>query len=39
VVVDGTRYGIFDSAFYQYFWDFDYNGLRLVQLRFYPLPD
>jgi hypothetical protein len=27
---------LFDPAFYQYFWDYDNNGLRLVQLRFYP---
>ena len=27
---------LFDSDFYQYFWDYDNNGLRLVQLRFYP---
>jgi hypothetical protein len=28
---------LFDSDFYQYFWDYDNNGLRLVQLRFYPV--
>lgn len=27
---------LFDPDFYQYFWDYDNNGLRLVQLRFYP---
>jgi len=27
---------LFDADFYQYFWDYDNNGLRLVQLRFYP---
>jgi len=27
---------LFDDDFYQYFWDFDNHGLRLVQLRFYP---
>ncbi len=27
---------LFDSDFYQYLWDYDNNGLRLVQLRFYP---
>jgi len=29
---------LFESVFYQYFWDYDNNGLRLVQLRFYPNP-
>jgi len=33
------RVGIFDGRLFSYFWDFDNNGLRLVQLRFYPLPD
>jgi hypothetical protein len=28
---------LFDADFYQYFWDYDNNGLRLVQLRFYPV--
>ncbi len=28
---------LFDPDFYQYFWDYDNNGLRLVQLRFYPV--
>lgn len=28
---------LFDSDFYQYLWDYDNNGLRLVQLRFYPV--
>ncbi|PYN50962.1 MAG: hypothetical protein DMD94_26250 [Candidatus Rokuibacteriota bacterium] len=32
-----TRIGIFDPLLYQYFWDYDNNGLRLVQLRFYRL--
>jgi hypothetical protein len=27
---------LFDPDFYQYYWDYDNNGLRLVQLRFYP---
>ncbi len=26
---------LFDPDFYQYFWDYDNNGLRLIQLRFY----
>jgi len=31
------RIGIFDPLLYEYFWDYDNNGLRLVQLRFYPI--
>jgi hypothetical protein len=31
------RVELFDEDFYQYFWDYDNNGLRLAQLRFYPL--
>lgn len=34
-----ARYGIFDDDFQDYFWDFDNHGLRLVQLRFYPIAD
>jgi len=34
-----VRVGIFDGTGFQYFWDFDNNGLRNVQLRFYPCPD
>jgi hypothetical protein len=30
------RISIFDPELYGYFWDYDNNGLRLVQLRFYP---
>lgn len=30
------RYNLFSSAFYDYFWDYDNQGLRLAQLRFYP---
>ena len=29
---------LFDADFYQYLWDYDNNGLRLIQLRFYPAP-
>jgi hypothetical protein len=29
---------LFDEDFYRYFWDYDNNGLRLIQLRFYPVP-
>jgi len=38
-IADTTiRIGIFDPLLYEYFWDYDNNGLRLVQLRFYPVP-
>jgi hypothetical protein len=33
------RVGIFDERLYSYFWDYDNNGLRLAQLRFYPVAD
>lgn len=36
---DGTKYvtvDIFDPALYGYLWDYDNNGLKTVQLRFYP---
>jgi len=36
-VLEPFRIGIFDPALYEYFWDYDNNGLRLVQLRFYPI--
>jgi hypothetical protein len=37
---DGTveRYPLFDDALEGYFWDYDNNGLKLVQLRFYEMP-
>jgi hypothetical protein len=35
--LETLRIGIFDPALYEYFWDYDNNGLRLVQLRFYPI--
>lgn len=36
---DGTveRYPLFDDRLQGYFWDYDNAGLRLVQLRFYPV--
>jgi len=34
-----TRVGIFEDGLVNFFWDFDNNGLRLAQLRFYPLAD
>ena len=35
--LDGTveRVPIFDDSLYQYFWDYDNQGLKLIQLRFY----
>jgi hypothetical protein len=36
---DTERVGIFDSRLYSYFWDYDNRGLRLAQLRFYPIAD
>lgn len=39
--VDGDsipeRVGLFDDDTYQYFWDYDNHGLKLAQLRFYPI--
>jgi hypothetical protein len=35
--VADTRISLFDDALSNYFWDYDNNGLRLVQLRFYPV--
>lgn len=37
--LDGVleRYPLFDPALQGYFWDYDNNGLKLVQLRFYPV--
>ena len=34
-VLETTRISIFDPLLHQFFWDYDNNGLRLVQLRFY----
>lgn len=34
-----TREGIFEDDAFGYFWDYDNDGLRLAQLRFYPIPD
>lgn len=31
------RYGLFENALWQYLWEYDNKGLRLVQLRFYDL--
>lgn len=32
------RYPLFDPALQDYYWNYENNGLKLVQLRFYPLP-
>ncbi len=32
------RYGLFDDALQDYYWNYDNNGLKLVQLRFYEIP-
>lgn len=36
---DGTaeRYPLFDSALEGYYWQYDNNGMKLLQLRFYPV--
>jgi hypothetical protein len=33
------RYKLFDNELWEYFWDYDNNGLKIVQLRFYPVLD
>jgi len=30
-----VRYNLFDNALYNYFWNYDNSGLKLLQLRFY----
>ncbi len=37
---DGTaeRYNLFNDALQDYFWSYDNNGLKLLQLRFYEIP-
>ena len=37
LVVTCTRYALFDSAFIDFFWQYDNFGLKLAQLRFYPV--
>jgi hypothetical protein len=32
------RYSLFDDALQDYFWSYDNQGLKLVQLRFYEIP-
>lgn len=36
--VTAGRYPLFDDALEGYFWDYDNNGLKLLQLRFYEVP-
>jgi len=33
-----SRVPLFDSALQDYFWNYDNNGLKLAQFRFYPVP-
>ena len=35
--IDAGRYSIFDDTFEDYFWEYDNYGLKLLQLRFYPI--
>jgi len=37
--IPDTRVGLFDEEAYQYFWDYDNHGLKLAQLRFYPISE
>jgi hypothetical protein len=37
VIATNERVDIFDAAFQDYLWAFDNNGLKNVQLRFYPI--
>ena len=38
VTIPAGRYTIFDPIFEDYFWDYDNNGLKLLQMRFYEVP-
>ncbi len=40
-VVDGvtTTVSLFDPALYGYFWNYENHGLRLAQIRFYPVTE
>jgi hypothetical protein len=38
VLLESGRYTIFDDALENYFWEYDNNGLKLLQLRFYEIP-
>lgn len=35
-VVKAGSYPLFDEALINYFWEYDNNGLKILQLRFYP---
>lgn len=37
VCVNGSLQPLFSNASYDYYWDYDNQGLRLAQLRFYPI--
>jgi hypothetical protein len=37
--IPDTRVGLFDEEAYEYFWDYDNHGLKLAQLRFYPITE
>ncbi|MDD1660087.1 MAG: hypothetical protein LUQ62_02655 [Methanomicrobiales archaeon] len=39
VVIDGVRVDIFDDEFADYLWEYDNEGLKHVQLRFYLLDE
>src|SRR3989441_8598484 len=34
----GTTLSLFDTCLQGFFWQYDHNGLRLLQVRFYPKP-
>ncbi len=36
VLLEAGTYPLFDEAMEGYFWDYDNDGLKLLQLRFYP---
>ncbi|MDX5423275.1 MAG: hypothetical protein LPK14_13540 [Hymenobacteraceae bacterium] len=36
VLLAAGTYPLFDEAMQGYFWDYDNDGLKLLQLRFYP---
>lgn len=37
-VLQAGRYPLFDERLYGYFWEYDANGMHLLQLRFYWIP-
>jgi len=37
VLLPADTYNLFDDALQDYFWDYDNDGLKLLQLRFYPI--